>query len=57
MRQLGLKGLQSCYYAVVMCPDNCMDPTQGICDTSTGTCNCKQGFTGDNCAGKKVVFC
>ena len=33
------------------CPDDCTNPSQGICDTSTGICDCKPGFAGLNCAG------
>ena len=41
------------------CPYNCTNSSQGICDTSTGICNCKPGFGqvwfgfgfGKNCAG------
>ena len=33
------------------CPDVCTNPSQGICDTSTGICDCKPGFVGHNCAG------
>jgi len=40
------------------CPGNCTNSSQGICDTSTGICNCKPGFGqvwfgfgfGKNCA-------
>ena len=38
------------------CPDDCTDPTQGTCDSSTGLCTCMTGFTGTNCAGKKMKF-
>ena len=33
------------------CPDDCINPSQGICDKSTGICDCKPGFAGHNCAG------
>ena len=33
------------------CPDNCTDASQGICDSTSGTCTCMAGFSGDNCAG------
>ena len=33
------------------CPDDCTNPSQGICDTSTGICDCESGFVGQNCAG------
>ena len=33
------------------CPDDCTNPSKGICDTSTGICDCKPGFVGHNCAG------
>ena len=33
------------------CPDDCTNPSQGICDTSTGICDCKPGFVEQNCAG------
>ena len=37
---------------VLNCPDYCTHPTQGTCNILTGICNCKKGYTGDNCAGK-----
>ena len=33
------------------CPDDCINPSQGICDKSTGICDCKPGFVGHNCTG------
>ena len=35
------------------CPDNCSG--QGTCDATTGVCTCNAGFTGANCAGKKIT--
>ena len=33
------------------CPDNCTNPSQGICNGYDGTCTCMPGFGGDNCSG------
>ena len=41
----------SCFVEV-SCPDDCTSPDQGDCDLKTGMCNCKNGFTCDNCAGE-----
>ena len=41
----------SCFLEI-SCPDDCTSPDQGDCDMKTGTCNCKNGFTCDNCAGE-----
>ena len=38
------------------CPDDCTDPSQGTCDTSTGVCTCMTGFTGANCIGKTLIL-
>ena len=35
------------------CPDDCTNPSQGICNGFDGTCICMPGFEGDNCSGKK----
>ena len=37
------------------CPDDCTNPSQGICNGFDGTCICMPGFEGDNCSGKKNV--
>ena len=40
------------------CPDSCTDPSQGTCPNILDGCICKNGFTGDNCAGKlKNMIC
>ena len=41
----------SCFVEIT-CPDDCTSPDQGDCDLKTGTCNCKNGFTCDNCGGE-----
>ena len=39
------------------CPDDCTDPNQGTCDTTTGICTCYDGYTGNNCAGNIFFSC
>ena len=38
------------------CPDDCTDPSQGTCNTSTGFCECEDEFLGDSCAGNEHSF-
>ena len=33
------------------CPDDCTNPSQGICNGFDGTCLCMPGFGGDDCSG------
>ena len=60
MQILGLLGIHTvfCHYIKhlicllgLACPDDCTDTSQGICDSTSGTCTCMAGFSGDNCAG------
>ena len=34
------------------CPGNCTDPSQGTCNSITGVCKCKQGYSGEECNSK-----
>ena len=38
------------------CPDDCTNPSQGVCNSFDGTCICMTGFAGHNCAGKKSTI-
>ena len=38
------------------CPDDCTNPSQGICNGFDGTCICMPGFGGDNCGGNDLNF-
>ena len=38
------------------CPNDCTSSDHGDCDTKTGTCNCKEGFTFENCAGELSII-
>ena len=39
-----------CFFAEKQCPDNCTSQSQGICNTTSGYCNCKDDFVGASCA-------
>ena len=40
------------FFAEKLCPDNCTSQSRGICNTSSGYCNCKDDFGGASCAIK-----
>ena len=40
----------------VLCPGDGNCSNQGVCDVSTGTCTCNQGFQGDMCQSKNFLL-
>ena len=38
------------------CPGDGTCSNQGICDDSTGICNCDSGFEGQSCEGKMITL-
>ena len=38
------------------CPDDCTNPSQGVCNGFDGTCICMPGFGGDNCGGNNDIL-
>ena len=50
----GWKG-DSCEIEIKKCPNACSGELHGTCDTVTGECSCKDGFTGLGCADKACM--
>ena len=38
------------------CPEDGTCSNQGICDDSSGTCQCNEGFEGSTCKGNDLFF-
>ena len=43
-------------YLEFNCPGDGTCSNQGICDDSTGICNCDSGFEGQSCEGKMITL-
>ena len=45
-----------CDFTDRTCPNDCTNPSQGTCDSTTGICDCKNGFGGIDCDSKYIQW-